>query len=296
MPKKQWSSRQTEEMFRQFRRYEEDESTGWKPCLNKQTENRQYIESKHEELVEMSNEGIEHAFRLDSGTVVPQAVFVHHYVQKSKAQESDERAEILAQTHRKPGNQDQLGDDECPTEVQEDLSGHLVRDDEDDVIVVPVIIGSYKTSLASGKTMRKAHLMIETPSGWQPAYGREHWFAIKQQGKCLEINVSFTDDRDKDEDADIFNAEELLINDALCEHVRDNAGSPINMYTYGNLIGGTKHPAVIAFEEEIERRPCKGAVIKVPLPFACSTVCEVEGSNSGRNQPLVRLCDSYFPL
>ena len=78
-----------------------------------------------------------------------------------KGQESDERAEILVQTNRKPGNQDQPGDDEYPMEVQEDLAGHLVRDDKDDVIVLPDIIGFYKTSLSSQKTMRKAHVMTD---------------------------------------------------------------------------------------------------------------------------------------
>ena len=66
------------------------------------------------------------------------------------------------------------------------------------------------------------------------------------------------------------------------------------MYTYGNLIGGAKHPAVIAFEEDIKKRPCKGVVIKVPLPVVCSMVCELEGTSSGRNLPLVSMCDLYF--
>ena len=72
--------------FDNFWRYEEDKSIGGKRCKNKQIKNRPKIESKNEELVQMTDEGIEHDFAMDSGTMVPLAVFSYHYERKPKAQ------------------------------------------------------------------------------------------------------------------------------------------------------------------------------------------------------------------
>lgn len=78
-------------------------------------------------------------------------------------------------------------------------------------------------------------------------------------------------------------AEELLIDDELCfdgppkEPDGDFFGEPPKDYIYGALPGNVKHPALVALEQVLEGKGCKGGKIRILLPYSRSSVCKVEG-------------------
>ena len=98
------------------------------------------------------------------------------------------------------------------------------------MMVVHSIVGSYTADLTCGKKEKQAHITAQAPSKWQPARGKDTWFALAQEGKSLDIEVSFKNDTNKGEGEEIFDAEEFLISSVLCFKIPEKMVVIISIY------------------------------------------------------------------
>ena len=258
----------------------------WQPMegkgdLEKKRQESEYISSIYNDL----NSDLDKAFHNGSGHLVPEALFAEHYKKKSTKWLS-ERKELM--TNKR--NLDHLGsgadrDGIVRKPHQPVDSGPLGvggrRNAEIDVqqgtaklssnkstISLPLVMGAYDTNLKDGRRVKRIHVIVQTPSSWDPAFAKSlNYFELAGGGKELVIDFS--------SENPIFCADELLVNDIFL----DENGQHI----YKNLTAeGEKHEALLKFEEEIEKDKDVPSKMVIALPFECSELCTIALGNEAK--------------
>ena len=217
-------------------------------------------------------------FHNASGQLVSREKFLKHYKEKSKALARDEIAFYHAYASKtKPveaaNDNSEAGtpltdmnfDDAPAVDVQQ---GTAKLSSNKSTISLPLVMGAYDTNLKDGRRVKRIHVIVQTPSSWDPAFAKSlNYFELAGGGKELVIDFS--------SENPIFCADELLVNDIFL----DENGQHI----YKNLTAeGEKHEALLKFEEEIEKDKDVPSKMVIALPFECSELCTIALGNEAK--------------